>query len=147
MNRLQKHDLFLQLSLYLQYSSHFTISLHPCLHVPSLGTHPLKHHMSDTSWSLSNPLPAETCDNLELVKKAAHAYAWENGFAIAVLRSAKRGHPPAIRKGWMRCAQGGHHHTRPSEEPALRQRSTKRVGCPYVFVYLLLRKRKVDHDT
>ena len=64
--------------------------------------------MSDTSWSPSNPLPAGTYDNLELAKEAAHAYAWENDFAIAVLRSATWGHPPAIRKVWMRCAQGGH---------------------------------------
>ena len=98
--------------------------------------------MSDTSWSPSNPLPAGTYDNLELAKEAAHAYAWGNGFAIAVLRSAKWGHPPATRKVWMRCVQGGHHRTRPSEEPDLRQRSTKRAGCAYVPVYLLLKNEK-----
>ena len=93
--------------------------------------------MSDTSWFPSNTLPAGTYDNLKLAKEAAHAYAWENGFAIDVLRPAKWDHPPAIREVWMRCAQGGHHRTRTSEEPALRQRSTKRVGCAYVLVYLL----------
>ena len=67
--------------------------------------------MSDTSWSPSNPLPAQTYENLELAKEAAHSYAWDSGFAIAVLRLAKWDHPPAKRKVWMRCAQGGHHCT------------------------------------
>uniref|UniRef100_M4BIT2 Uncharacterized protein n=1 Tax=Hyaloperonospora arabidopsidis (strain Emoy2) TaxID=559515 RepID=M4BIT2_HYAAE len=103
--------------------------------------------MIDTSWSPSNPLPAGTYDNLELAKEAAHAYAGENGLAIAVLRSAKWGHPPAMRKVWMRCAQGGHHRTRPSEEPALRQRSTKRLSCAYVHVLFVFKEQEVSHDS
>ena len=90
--------------------------------------------MSDSRRPPSNPLPAENHNNLELAKEAAHDYASENCFATALLRSAKWGHPRCVRKVWMRCAQGGLHRILSSEEPDLRKRLAKLVGCAYVFV-------------
>ena len=85
--------------------------------------------MSDSSCSTSNPLPAETINNLEFAKEAAHAYASENGFAIAMRRSDKWGYPSNIRKVWTRFAQGGHHRIRSSEELAHRQSEQKSGLC------------------
>ena len=86
--------------------------------------------MCDYSCPPTNLLSAETYINLELAKEAAHAYAYENGFAIAVQRSAKWGRPPCIRKVWMRCEQGGLHRMLSSEET----RSQTKVNKKWVVL-------------
>ena len=78
------------------------------------------------------PLPAETFNNLELAKEAAHAYAPGNGFAIALQRSAKWGYSSMYKK----CVDAMCMEDTINEKGELSLRV-----CPSI------KKQKVNHDT
>ena len=74
--------------------------------------------MSVSCGSPSSPLSVEIYRNLELAEKADHAFAYKNGFAIAVQRSDKWGYPP-----FMMCTGRTHSHP-----VTLRTRSRTKVN-------------------